>query len=236
VQIGCTISKRDIGVGEIITLTAHQSPARPVLSFAFDHGDGTIDQTPQSFAFYREPGTYEVRLQWRSANRNGAIPCGAVTVRSSGPTPTPTPTPTPPNVQIGCTISIRRPIVVGELIVFTAVQDPADVAVTYAFDHGDGTIDITNRSVAFYEARLQWVHSGTSGTILCGTVQVLADFNAGNYVGKTQAQAEAFAAADNFIFRIGRIDDQVFALTEDYRPNRVTVEIDNGIVTSAVRG
>jgi len=116
------------------------------------------------------------------------------------------------------------------------------VPVQYVFDHGDGTRDVTNQSFAFYEApgnyevRMDWAHSDTSGTILCGTVVVVTPFNAGDYLGKTQAQAEATAAANNFVSRIGRIDDESFALTQEVLLNRVTFEIDNGLVTVATQG
>jgi len=88
VRISCDISKRDIAVGEIITLTAQQNPDTVPITFAFDHGDGTVDQTSQSSAFYREPGTYEVRLLWRTTSNSGSITCGSVVVLRSRIRPT----------------------------------------------------------------------------------------------------------------------------------------------------
>jgi len=48
--------------------------------------------------------------------------------------------------------------------------------------------------------------------------------------------AIAKADADGRPSRIGREDDESFILTQDFIPNRVTFEIDNGEVTSASFG
>jgi hypothetical protein len=49
-------------------------------------------------------------------------------------------------------------------------------------------------------------------------------------LGMTQAEAEAYAAANDVPFRVGRIDDEYLPVTMDYRPGRITAEIENGVV------
>lgn len=68
--------------------------------------------------------------------------------------------------------------------------------------------------------------------------QVVAD----QVVGKEEIEAIDFinaqktSAGDSMSSRIGRRDSESFALTMDYRPSRITLEIDNGIVTKATVG
>lgn len=239
VEVSCTISKNVIAVGEIISLQAYQDPVNVPIKFAFGHGDGTIDETSNSYAYYEAPGRYEVILYWRQGNAQGSLLCGTVRVTGNGPAPTPTPAPV---VEIGCTISPDRAVVVGESLTFTAFQNPANVPISYVFDHGDGTLDPTAQSFAYYAApgyydvRLRWAHSGTNGSILCGTVTVGPNFNAGDYLGKTKAQADAVAASNNLVTRVVRIDNQYFPGTTDARFDRVNLEIDNGVVTKAYIG
>ena len=126
VLIDCTISDRDIEVNEIITLTAVQTPADAPVRYAFSHGDGTIDNTSVSRAFYEAPGSYTVTLLWQYNGGKGSKSCGTVHVRPVN-APTPTVTPTPGAVQVGCSISPRRPVEVNETLTFTAFQSPANV-------------------------------------------------------------------------------------------------------------
>lgn len=239
VEVSCTVSKSRIQVDEIITLQAFQDPVNVPITFAFGHGDGTIDETSTSYAYYEAPGSYDVIMYWRQGQARGSLLCGTVTVVRNGPAPTPT---TAPTVQIGCTISPSRTVAVGELLTFTAFQDPSDVPIAYVFDHGDGTLDPTAQSSAFYaapgsyEVRLRWAHSGTNGTILCGTVTVESAFNASNYVGQTTANAEVIAASRGLASRVVRIDGEWLIVTQDYRLDRVNFEIVGGVVTRATIG
>ena len=148
-------------------------------------------------------------------------------------------------VQIGCVIRPQRPVVVDEILTFTAVQKPSGVLVDYAFDHGDGTLDRTAVSYAYYETPghydvyLRWQHKGGKGSTFCGTVIVNPPdlvFNAGDYVGRTPDSATSIATKKGFAVRITRIDDQVFPGTSDYRTDRVNFEIDHNVVTKATLG
>lgn len=51
-----------------------------------------------------------------------------------------------------------------------------------------------------------------------------------NIIGLTQAEAETYAAANEVAFRIGRIDDEFLPVTMDYRPGRITAEIENEVI------
>lgn len=169
-------------VDEILTFTALQSPINIAVDYIFDHGDGTLDPGAVSSAFYEAPGSYNVVLRWSHAGGSGTTFCGVVTVVgvvNGTPTPTPTPTTTTtPTVRIGCRIEPLRTMFVGEILTYTALQDPLTVAVDYVFDHGDGTLDPGPVSHAFYEAPgsysvlLRWSHAGGTGTTLCGVVTV----------------------------------------------------------------
>ena len=68
------------------------------------------------------------------------------------------------------------------------------------------------------------------------TTSGTASANAGDYVGLTKQAAIDKAEAAGHTWRIGREDDQQFPATLDYNPNRLTFEIDNGKVTSAIYG
>ena len=57
-----------------------------------------------------------------------------------------------------------------------------------------------------------------------------------DYVGLTKRAAIAKAEADDRPWRVGREDDEQFALTQDFIPDRVTFEIDDGTVTQATFG
>ena len=54
------------------------------------------------------------------------------------------------------------------------------------------------------------------------------------WFGLTKDEAIAKAEADGTTYRIGREDDETFALTEDFQEGRVTWSIDDGVVTYSV--
>lgn len=65
---------------------------------------------------------------------------------------------------------------------------------------------------------------------------VISATQAATLIGKTESIAEAEALSNGWVWRIGRRDGEQFALTMDYCECRVTVSIDNDIVTEAVVG
>jgi hypothetical protein len=61
--------------------------------------------------------------------------------------------------------------------------------------------------------------------------QADADFDPESLVGMPKAEAERTARAAGWQFRVAREDGEEFALTMDYREDRVNVEVDDGVVT-----
>lgn len=57
-----------------------------------------------------------------------------------------------------------------------------------------------------------------------------------NVVGKTKDEAVKFLTENSVMFRIMREDQQVFAGLANFLPYRLSIEIDNGIVTSQSNG
>ena len=55
-------------------------------------------------------------------------------------------------------------------------------------------------------------------------------------VGMKKESAQSCAAKLGWQYRIGQEDDQMFALTRDYRLDRITVTIKSGLITQAVVG
>ncbi len=50
-------------------------------------------------------------------------------------------------------------------------------------------------------------------------------------IGMTTAEVESYAEANDVMFRIGAIDGEFLPVTMDYRPGRITAEIEDDIVT-----
>lgn len=55
-------------------------------------------------------------------------------------------------------------------------------------------------------------------------------------LGLSEADAERCAATLGWAYRVGMRDGESFALTMDYSPQRVTVSIENGLVSAIVVG
>jgi hypothetical protein len=68
------------------------------------------------------------------------------------------------------------------------------------------------------------------------TTTVAGSANADVFVGLRKQAAIARAEQEGRPWRIGREDDEQFALTQDYIENRITFEIDGGVVTKATFG
>jgi len=78
-------------------------------------------------------------------------------------------------------------------------------------------------------------NDGSSVTVPGRDVVITAE-QAATLIGKTEVDAETYARGKGWVWRVGRRDGEQFALTEDYCECRVTVSIDNDIVTEAVVG
>jgi hypothetical protein len=71
-----------------------------------------------------------------------------------------------------------------------------------------------------------------STTTIMGSRSATADV----FVGLRKQAAIARAEQEGRPWRIGREDDEQFAVTQDYVEERVTFEIDDGTVTKAIFG
>jgi hypothetical protein len=52
----------------------------------------------------------------------------------------------------------------------------------------------------------------------------------------TEADAEACAMSLDWLYRVGQRDEEFFALTRDYRIERVTITVMKGVVTEVFVG
>ena len=78
--------------------------------------------------------------------------------------------------------------------------------------------------------------SDGSAVTIPGRDVVITAEQAVTLIGKTEVDAEMYARDNGWVWRVGRRDGVQFGLTEDYCECRVTVSIDNDIVTEAVVG
>jgi len=75
-----------------------------------------------------------------------------------------------------------------------------------------------------------------SAVAIPGVNVVITAEQAATLIGKTEIDAEAYTRDRGWVWRVGRLDGEQFALTMDYSESRVTVSIDKTIVTEAVVG
>ena len=68
-----------------------------------------------------------------------------------------------------------------------------------------------------------------------GEIKILPAYAEG-LIGMKKDAAAACAAKLGWQYRIGEEDDQMFALTRDYRLDRITVSIKNGLITQSLVG
>ena len=76
---------------------------------------------------------------------------------------------------------------------------------------------------------------------ICPTIEpqqtpAVTNAQAATLVGMKKDTAASCAAKLNWGYRIGQEDEQVFALTKDYRLDRVTVVVKKGLITNSVVG
>lgn len=63
-----------------------------------------------------------------------------------------------------------------------------------------------------------------------------AVFETAQYLGLSLDEAEELAVIEGRVLRVARLDDEWFALTEDFRPSRVNIEVEDGIVVAVTGG
>jgi hypothetical protein len=64
----------------------------------------------------------------------------------------------------------------------------------------------------------------------------ITDIRASQLMGMTEKAAEVCAAASGWLYRVGERDGEQFALTRDYRTNRVTVSVTSGTISAIAVG
>jgi len=77
---------------------------------------------------------------------------------------------------------------------------------------------------------------GSTPALNCPTpaaadIEGISQIRADVLLGMSEKQAEECANSLEWIFRVGQRDDEMFAMTRDYRMNRVTVIVMLGVVT-----
>jgi hypothetical protein len=77
---------------------------------------------------------------------------------------------------------------------------------------------------------------GSTPALNCPTpdaadIEGISQIRADALLGMSEKQAEECANSLEWIFRVGQRDDEMFAMTRDYRMNRVTVTVMLGVVT-----
>jgi hypothetical protein len=60
----------------------------------------------------------------------------------------------------------------------------------------------------------------------------ISQVRASQLVGMTEQAAEICAKSNSWLFRVGQRDLESFAVTMDYRPNRVTVSVLSGRISA----
>jgi hypothetical protein len=66
--------------------------------------------------------------------------------------------------------------------------------------------------------------------------ETITESRGSQLMGMTEEAAEVCAAANAWLFRVGERDGEQFALTRDYRTNRVTVSVVSGTISSVAIG
>ncbi len=67
-------------------------------------------------------------------------------------------------------------------------------------------------------------------------ILVTPDLSTADFVGLTIAEATEIAETNIIDWRIVREDDEFFAVTDDYRPDRLNFELDDGVITRVTLG
>ncbi len=67
-------------------------------------------------------------------------------------------------------------------------------------------------------------------------ILVTPDLSTADFLGLTIGEAQELAEADTLDWRVTRDGDEFFAVTEDYRPDRLNFELDEGVITRVTLG
>ena len=67
-------------------------------------------------------------------------------------------------------------------------------------------------------------------------ILVTPDLSTDDFLGLTVAEAQEIAEMNVLDWRVTRDGDEFFAVTEDYRPERLNFELDDGVITRVTLG
>ena len=67
-------------------------------------------------------------------------------------------------------------------------------------------------------------------------VQVTPDLTADDFLGLSESEAQAIVDENLLTARTVRVDDEFFVVTEDFRPERLNFEVDDGVITTVTFG
>lgn len=105
-------------------------------------------------------------------------------------------------------------------------------------DYREGRINavVEDELVVSYTVEGEGMESGAGDDATTEETPATTDSNVtGEHeaiIGLTEAEAEAYAEANDVPFRIGSIDGEGQPVTMDYRPGRITASLEGGVVTS----
>ena len=193
-------------------------PSSIQVSYAFDHGDGTIDRRNPSAAFYNEAGSYDVYVLATVEGEERRQFCGTVTVTANE------------RILLQCSIDNLRPAV-GETVTIMGRHQTADPNVRLTIDHGDGFSEEASTSYAVYRSPGDYnvylsARRGSEepSTLFCGTVRVSGQHvcSTEGYLNLTQQQAADLATSRSCSWRIvGEPGDS------QYRSDRVNFRLNS---------
>lgn len=89
------------------------------------------------------------------------------------------------------------------------------------------------------ETRSEYLEVGSSARTCPITLKnedLISEGRANQLISMSEVEAEVCAAANSWIYRIGKKDGEEFMLTKDYRTNRVTVSVESGFITKVSVG
>lgn len=184
VEFSCrTVPQTSLYAGEYFDMIADYTPSNVTIAIDFHHGDGTVESgADRQSGFFRTPGTYTVRAEWRTEHQQGSAQCGVLRV---GPAPVTcgsdeieTPGGCEKRRTATCTPTSRS-VVVGELFDVVVSLSPAAelVAVDLYDDSGDPMVSLTEGPFRYdhagaFSVGAIWRTANQQGDASCGIITV----------------------------------------------------------------
>ena len=84
--------------------------------------------------------------------------------------------------------------------------------------------------------KVEVIKAGICPSLQAADKTEISKVRAGALISMTEADSVACAEKLGWTWRIGQREDEIFGVTMDYRPDRVTVTVKNGLVSSVQVG